>query len=193
MGSPIRTFPGQRLLGTSPRLFAPCNVLHRRFVSRYPPCALIAHYRNTQWCFCYTYLLTFFYCWTLWIVKYSRFCYNIPILSDNCIQYIYRCLKTFLKKNRLQANTVICNARFYEIYNGYAKYGILFVLCNNVYPRGPGNARTWHQNDEYVLCPIYVEHVCNRCLIIIYNFLSPVKPTLSTYLGIVFPLIHHNQ
>jgi len=66
-------------------------------------------------------------------------------------------------------------------------------LCNNVYPRGPGNARTWHQNDEYVLCPIYVEHVCNRCLIIIYNFLSPVKPTLSTYLGIVFPLIHHNQ
>lgn len=30
MGSPIRKFPGQRLLGTSPRLIAPCNVLHRK-------------------------------------------------------------------------------------------------------------------------------------------------------------------
>ena len=61
-------------------------------------------------------LTYFLYCWTLWIVKYSRFCYNIPILSDNCIQDIYRCLKIFLKKNRLQANTNMCNARFCEIY-----------------------------------------------------------------------------
>ena len=40
MGCPIRIFPDQRLLGTSPRLFASCYVLLRLFVSRHPPFTL---------------------------------------------------------------------------------------------------------------------------------------------------------
>ncbi len=36
-GFPIRTFPDQSLLGSSPRLFAACHVLHRSFQPRYPP------------------------------------------------------------------------------------------------------------------------------------------------------------
>ncbi len=52
LGSPIRKFPGQRLLGTSPKLIAPCNVLHRLLVSRHSPYALIIVYcENTKLCF----------------------------------------------------------------------------------------------------------------------------------------------
>ena len=53
MGFPIRTPPGHRLFGISPRLFAPYNVLLRLLVSRHPPCALveIAHNENTKLCF----------------------------------------------------------------------------------------------------------------------------------------------
>ena len=50
LGSPIRTFPGQRLLGTSPRLFAPCTVLHRLLVSRHPPYALQVRTTKTHNC-----------------------------------------------------------------------------------------------------------------------------------------------
>lgn len=39
-GFPIRISSDQRLLTTSPGLFAGCYVLHRLFVSRHPPCAL---------------------------------------------------------------------------------------------------------------------------------------------------------
>ena len=39
-GCPIRISPDQRLLATSPELFAGCYVLHRLFVSRHPPYAL---------------------------------------------------------------------------------------------------------------------------------------------------------
>ncbi len=54
VGFPIRTFPGQWLLGTSPELIAPCSVLLRLLVSRHPPCALfeIAYGKNTKLCFC---------------------------------------------------------------------------------------------------------------------------------------------
>ncbi len=41
LGFPIRKSPDQRLLGTSPELIAPCNVLHRLLVSRHPPYALV--------------------------------------------------------------------------------------------------------------------------------------------------------
>ncbi len=53
VGFPIRISSDQSLLGNSPRLFAPCNVLHRHLVSRHPPFALneIAHYKSTQWCY----------------------------------------------------------------------------------------------------------------------------------------------
>ena len=52
-GFPIRTSPDQSLLGSSPRLIAPCNVLLRLLVPRHPPCALveIAHNENTHLCF----------------------------------------------------------------------------------------------------------------------------------------------
>lgn len=50
LGSPIRKFPGQRLLGTSPKLIAPCNVLHRLLVSRHPSYALILYTAKTQNC-----------------------------------------------------------------------------------------------------------------------------------------------
>ncbi len=49
LGSPIRKFPDQRLLGTSPRLIAPCYVLHRPIMSRHSPCALL-HTTKTQNC-----------------------------------------------------------------------------------------------------------------------------------------------
>ena len=39
-GFPIRTSPDQRLLATSPKLFAGCYVLHRLSMSRHPPYAL---------------------------------------------------------------------------------------------------------------------------------------------------------
>src|SRR3990167_4318851 len=39
-GCPIRRSPVQRLLATSPRLFAGCYVLHRLLMSRHPPFAL---------------------------------------------------------------------------------------------------------------------------------------------------------
>ena len=39
-GFPIRTSSDQRLLTTSPKLFAGCYVLHRLFMSRHPPYAL---------------------------------------------------------------------------------------------------------------------------------------------------------
>ena len=48
-GFPIRISPGQRLLATSPKLFAGCYVLHRPRVSRHPPCALL-HTTKTQNC-----------------------------------------------------------------------------------------------------------------------------------------------
>ena len=41
-GFPIRTSPDQRLLATSPKLIAGCYVLHRLFVSRHPPHALMS-------------------------------------------------------------------------------------------------------------------------------------------------------
>lgn len=41
-GFPIRISPDQRLLATSPKLFAGCYVLLRRFMSSHPPYALIA-------------------------------------------------------------------------------------------------------------------------------------------------------
>ena len=49
LGFPIRTSTDQRLLGTSPWLIAPCNVLLRHILSSHPPytlnalCSLIAH------------------------------------------------------------------------------------------------------------------------------------------------------
>ena len=39
-GFPIRTPPGQRLLGTSPELFVASHVLHRLCAPRHPPSAL---------------------------------------------------------------------------------------------------------------------------------------------------------
>ena len=39
-GFPIRRSPDQRLLATSPKLFAGCYVLHRLLMSRHPPFAL---------------------------------------------------------------------------------------------------------------------------------------------------------
>ena len=41
MGFPIRKSPDQRLLGSSPRLIAAINVLHRLLVPRHSPCALV--------------------------------------------------------------------------------------------------------------------------------------------------------
>src|SRR4029077_15583657 len=41
VGFPIRKSPDQRLLGSSPRLIAAINVLHRLLVPRHPPCALV--------------------------------------------------------------------------------------------------------------------------------------------------------
>ena len=55
LGSPIRTSTDQRLLGTSPWLIAPCDVLHRWIVSRHPPYALQVRTAKTHNCaFCYT-------------------------------------------------------------------------------------------------------------------------------------------
>src|SRR3989339_886595 len=42
-GYPIRISPDQRLLTTSPKLFAGCYVLHRLLMSRHPPFALCNH------------------------------------------------------------------------------------------------------------------------------------------------------
>jgi hypothetical protein len=41
VGFPIRKSPDQRLLGSSPRLIAAINVLHRLLVPRHSPCALV--------------------------------------------------------------------------------------------------------------------------------------------------------
>ena len=41
VGFPIRTSPGQRLVSTSPELFAAAHVLHRLSAPRHPPCALV--------------------------------------------------------------------------------------------------------------------------------------------------------
>ena len=41
VGFPHSDIPGSKLACSSPRLFAACHVLHRRFVPRHPPCALI--------------------------------------------------------------------------------------------------------------------------------------------------------
>src|ERR671937_3015953 len=40
-GFPIRTSPDQRLVSTSPGLFAAAHVLHRLSAPRHPPCALV--------------------------------------------------------------------------------------------------------------------------------------------------------
>ena len=40
-GFPIRTSPGQSLLGGSPELIAACHVLRRLLTPGHPPCALI--------------------------------------------------------------------------------------------------------------------------------------------------------
>ena len=40
-GFPIQTSPGQRILGSSPRLFAAYHVFHRLPVPRHPPIALL--------------------------------------------------------------------------------------------------------------------------------------------------------
>ena len=50
MGSPIRKSPDQSLLGSSPRLIAPCDVLLRWIVSRHPPYALILRTKKTHNC-----------------------------------------------------------------------------------------------------------------------------------------------
>src|SRR3989338_9802937 len=49
LGFPNRTSPDQRLLGTSPRLNAPCDVLHRHVLSSHPPYALKMLYPHLQW------------------------------------------------------------------------------------------------------------------------------------------------
>src|SRR5437016_14674160 len=41
VGFPIRTSPDQRLVSTSPGLFAAAHVLHRLSAPRHPPCALV--------------------------------------------------------------------------------------------------------------------------------------------------------
>src|SRR3954462_15011261 len=41
VGFPIRKSPDQSLLGSSPRLIAAINVLHRLLVPRHSPCALV--------------------------------------------------------------------------------------------------------------------------------------------------------
>src|ERR671926_1254105 len=40
-GFPIRTSADQRLVSTSPQLFAAAHVLHRLLAPRHPPCALV--------------------------------------------------------------------------------------------------------------------------------------------------------
>src|SRR6188472_2770452 len=40
VGFPIRKSPGQRLVSSSPGLFAAAHVLHRLLAPRHPPCAL---------------------------------------------------------------------------------------------------------------------------------------------------------
>ncbi len=42
LGFPIRISPGQRLLVTSPKLFADCHVLHQHILSSHPPYTLNA-------------------------------------------------------------------------------------------------------------------------------------------------------
>lgn len=74
LGFPIRTFPGQRLLATSPRLFAGCHVLHRPLLSSHPPYtlefalrSLTTHDLKDHDSKCVLLLLLFFY--SLLIVK----------------------------------------------------------------------------------------------------------------------------
>lgn len=43
LGFPIRISPDQRLLATSPKLFAGCYVLHRHVLSSHPPYALMLY------------------------------------------------------------------------------------------------------------------------------------------------------
>ena len=66
-GFPIRKSPGHGLLGTSPELIAPCNVLLRLLVSRHPPYALyeIAHNENTKQCFVAFYPAEFYSAFSL--------------------------------------------------------------------------------------------------------------------------------
>ena len=53
VGFPIRTSRDQRLVSTSPRLFAAAHVLHRLLAPRHPPCALrLLIMKNTCVC-CY--------------------------------------------------------------------------------------------------------------------------------------------
>ena len=53
VGFPIRTSRDQRLVSTSPGLFAAAHVLHRLLAPRHPPCALhILIVKNTVYC-CY--------------------------------------------------------------------------------------------------------------------------------------------
>ncbi len=53
VGFPIRTSRDQRLVSTSPGLFAAAHVLHRLLAPRHPPCALILLIeKNTMFC-CY--------------------------------------------------------------------------------------------------------------------------------------------
>jgi hypothetical protein len=47
-GYPIRTSPDHRLLATSPKLIAGCDVLHRLLMSRHPPYALIVTTKNSR-------------------------------------------------------------------------------------------------------------------------------------------------
>ncbi|MBF8280480.1 MAG: hypothetical protein HW383_253 [Candidatus Magasanikbacteria bacterium] len=57
-GFPIRTSTDHRLLGISPWLIAPCNVLRRRLIARHPPYALVARHSSTKWCFQFVLPLT---------------------------------------------------------------------------------------------------------------------------------------
>src|SRR6478672_2816355 len=53
VGFPIRRSRDQRLVSTSPGLFAAAHVLHRLLAPRHPPCALhILIVKNTVYC-CY--------------------------------------------------------------------------------------------------------------------------------------------
>src|SRR6266508_4757246 len=53
VGFPIRTSRDQRLVSTSPGLFAAAHVLHRLLAPRHPPCALrLLIVKNTVYC-CY--------------------------------------------------------------------------------------------------------------------------------------------
>ena len=96
LGLPIRTSPDQRLLATSPKLFAGYYVLHRLSVSRHPPyalnCSLIAETRMRP------YASRFQHAWTFLYTSLSSdvFCLLLDITSftNDVIGYLARLLQT---------------------------------------------------------------------------------------------------